>query len=556
MTRAHAWTAALGALAGALLLCLPASAAAVQQSIGPDELTRSATTVVVGEVTAVRSFRSADPRPLPGYSGTILTDVHLRVCSVFKGSTGRRLVITVPGGTIGHESISSPDAPDFVTGGTYLVFVDATGGVVDWRQGRLRIVGGRVVDLDRPLAAVTNRITRLTGEEPRRLATLPAEASGARSAAARDEGPVIASITPDTAPAGTGAQVTIRGTGFGADRGEVFFFYRSGEPLMEATVKAWSDTRIRCLVPTGTVNGYDGSAASGPVYVRRSDGTSRNGFDFTVTFAYDGAQWPRGRVPYRIAGKLGKEWQTAVRAAALTWDRASGRRFRFVYRGIFKRPAVVQGDGLNTVGWSADLPQSTVAVTWDRSIGGAILESDLVFNASHRWSTSGDANGMDVRTVALHEFGHWLGLLDLYGDADVHKVMYGLLGTGEVKQRPAAEDVQGVRWIYSSRRRDRRRPLTRARRESVRRGGTARLTFLVRDGGRSCGAARLRIVVRDTARRKVLTVHCGIVPTNEWTDVAVPGIRLPRGTYRWQVFATDLAGHKQVRAGSGRLIVR
>lgn len=556
MRRMTVCTAAIGALALASLLCLPPDARALLQPADVDGLTRAAVTIVTGEVTAVRSFRSADPSPLPGYSGSILTDVHLRVCSVLKGDAGPRLVVTVPGGTVGRESITSPDAPDFLTGGSYLVFLDAEGGVEGWRRGRLQVVAGRVVDLDRPLSTTATRIARLTGQQPRRLAPLAEDEAPASAASGRDTAPVIESITPGAAPAGTGAAVTIRGSGFGSEPGDVFFFYRSGERLVAADVKAWADTGIRCLVPTGTIDGYDGSAASGPVYVRRADGTSSNGFDFSVTFAFDGAQWPRSRCPYRIAGTLDKEWRMAVRAAALTWDRASGRRFRFVYRGSFRRATVVQGDGLNTVGGSADLPQDTVAVTWDRSIGGAVIESDLVFNMRHRWSTTGETDAMDVRTVALHELGHWLGLLDLYGDADAHKTMYGLLANGQVKRRPADEDVQGARWIYSGRRRDRRRPVTRARRETVRHGGTARFSFLVKDARHSCGAARLRIVVRDAARRKVLTVRCGVVPTNQWTDVAVPGITLPRGRYLWQVFATDLAGHKQVRAGSGRLIVR
>jgi len=53
-----------------------------------------------------------------------------------------------------------------------------------------------------------------------------------------------------------------------------------------------------------------------------------------------------------------------------------------------------------------------------------------------------------VQSIALHEFGHWLGMLDLYGPGDADKVMYGLSYAGEVKRTPTADDIAGIRWIY------------------------------------------------------------------------------------------------------------
>jgi hypothetical protein len=579
--RTAAIAVAAAVLAVTILACLtPGRAAALTRAPGLDELTRRAATIVVAETTAARSFRSADPRPSAGYRGGILTDVHLRVSRVLKGSATRRLVLTVPGGTLGRETIESPDAPAFVPGGAYVVFLDRQGDIIAWRHGQPQIRSGQVPALGRSLATTMARIARLTGRRATVLGPLPAaaksgaggrqrdaesalpsaadaaDAAGVPGRAARDDLPVIVSVTPDPAAAGTGTIVTISGSGFGDAGGSVGFFYQDDAPLIEAPIVSWSPTTIRCRVPTDIIDGYPASAGSGPVYVVRSDGTLSNGHPFTVTFGYGGVQWPRNRCPYKIEYGGGAAFKAAIDAAAQTWTAAAGGRFRFIDRGRVQRRTTRPGDDRNTIGWAADLPSDVVASAWRTSIGGALVETDLVFNAAYDWSAENDPDAMDVQTVALHELGHWLSLRDLYGAADTAKVMYGFSADGEVKRVLAADDIAGARWIYSPARRDRTRPRTLARREKVRRGRTVRLSFRVRDARYSCGAARIRIVVRDARGRRVAVITGGMAPTNTWTDLPYRRVRLPRGTYRWYVYATDLAGNKQVRVGSNRLIVR
>ena len=48
-----------------------------------------------------------------------------------------------------------------------------------------------------------------------------------------------------------------------------------------------------------------------------------------------------------------------------------------------------------------------------------------------------------------HEFGHALGLLDLYGGSDSEKTMYGYAYPGETKKRTLhSDDINGVQTIY------------------------------------------------------------------------------------------------------------
>jgi hypothetical protein len=55
---------------------------------------------------------------------------------------------------------------------------------------------------------------------------------------------------------------------------------------------------------------------------------------------------------------------------------------------------------------------------------------------------------MDIETVALHEFGHWLNLADLYDPADSDNVMYGYISTGDVKRWLRSCDIDGICYIY------------------------------------------------------------------------------------------------------------
>ena len=88
-----------------------------------------------------------------------------------------------------------------------------------------------------------------------------------------------------------------------------------------------------------------------------------------------------------------------------------------------------------------------------------ITECDLILNsANYTWSTDTPtpANAMDVETVTLHELGHWLKLLDLYGSADAAndsaKVMFGFGGAGPAytKRSLHADDIAGAQWIYGA----------------------------------------------------------------------------------------------------------
>jgi hypothetical protein len=275
-------------------------------------------------------------------------------------------------------------------------------------------------------------------------------------------GPVIAAISPSSASAGTSTSVTLTGSNFGASQGSsvVEFFYRTGQPKIPATVTGWSDTSITCLVPVGTVNGYAGSAGSGPVTVTTAAGTSA-GYNFIVPFGYGQYRWPGASpmLPYRINENCADcvSEAAAVQSAAAVWNNA-GATFRFAYDGTTTGNVASQ-NFINEIMWGT-CPAGVIAAAtyWFNTTTMEIVECDIVFNdPDFVWNTSGSPSSsqMDVQTIATHELGHWLNLRDLYGDIgdglnDSGKVMYGFGGNGLLKRSLASGDREGIRWIYGA----------------------------------------------------------------------------------------------------------
>jgi hypothetical protein len=96
------------------------------------------------------------------------------------------------------------------------------------------------------------------------------------------------------------------------------------------------------------------------------------------------------------------------------------------------------------------------------------------------------------------------------------------------------------------------RPTTRARAALVRRGARVKLRYRVAD---LTPRANVRLVIKTTAGAPRKTLRPGWRGTNALRSASWR-CTLPRGTYRFFVYATDQAGNRQRVAGSARLTVR
>src|SRR5262245_16548857 len=154
-------------------------------------------------------------------------------------------------------------------------------------------------------------------------------------------------------------------------------------------------------------------------------------------------------------------WDDAAADAAERWNSVAAR-FRFSRQS----PAVTanpcaHADGVNTAAFSSAICGSafganTLAVTISsfNPISGVFNDADVLFNFNLTWSTySGpfQFSPLDFHRVAVHEFGHVLGLdhPDQYGQV-VTAIMNSAVVVGSSIESPQADDIAGVNTIYPS----------------------------------------------------------------------------------------------------------
>jgi hypothetical protein len=149
-------------------------------------------------------------------------------------------------------------------------------------------------------------------------------------------------------------------------------------------------------------------------------------------------------------------WNQSAEAALGTWNPYLGRvQFRVV-----RDSTSPTGDGnqINNVFWSSSIYgrsfDSALAVTTHWRRGTTRTEGDVIFNTDYSWNSytgplrrgAGGDRLYDFRRVALHEFGHVLGLNhpDQAGQS-VASIMHS--STSDI-DRLQADDIAGVGVLY------------------------------------------------------------------------------------------------------------
>ncbi len=440
--------AVLGMCLALAVAPVPARATTLER-LTTQDMSRRAATVVVGTVLSTS---------VEVHGGDARTAVRIAVADTLKGAPGPVATVYVPGGRLPSGIVEIVDEmPVFLPGEACAVFVDPRGWVMGGHQGKVAIAGGRIVSTGRPVSDLASAVRAANwsivfgqaAADPL-VVTGTLSTSGLTAATA----PAISSISPGSVAAGIGARITITGSGFGPTPGTVTFFYRAGEPRIPANViDSWSDTRIVCDVPVGTVNGYSASAGSEPVQVTTAGGaTATRAID--VQFGNGQRQWadsfpaaPHARVGYRVNPGGVARAESLFDAAAGVWNGA-GADFAFVDEGVINTDPV-GGDGHNDISWASGLPSGVIAQATTWASNGTIVETHITFSTAFAWG-DGSGSTMDIESIALHEIGHWLFLRDLYGSGDSAKVMYGFSGLGSVKRTLSSGDVAGIRYIYGT----------------------------------------------------------------------------------------------------------
>lgn len=141
----------------------------------------------------------------------------------------------------------------------------------------------------------------------------------------------------------------------------------------------------------------------------------------------------------------------ALQAAFQAWTNADKDKI-FTYAGEtpIQRPKL---DYENIVTWGK-LGPGTIGVTYIRYNAATklVVDVDTVFNSRYPWyvftATSDCISSpvaYDIQDIATHEFGHWIGLDDLYSGDDKDLTMYGYGAGGELKKRTLERgDIAGA----------------------------------------------------------------------------------------------------------------
>ena len=141
----------------------------------------------------------------------------------------------------------------------------------------------------------------------------------------------------------------------------------------------------------------------------------------------------------------------AIDNATNTWTQADNSQ-QWSYGGTtnVRRSRL---DGVNLVSFGGASGGIAVTRTWYWTDTHEVAESDITFASNMAWSISnannGDCGGVagtyDVQDIATHEFGHQVGLVDLYSSADKDLTMYGYGVTTELKKDSLGTgDVSGA----------------------------------------------------------------------------------------------------------------
>jgi hypothetical protein len=193
-------------------------------------------------------------------------------------------------------------------------------------------------------------------------------------------------------------------------------------------------------------------------------GVNRDGASIPLKWGASRVRWYAN--DRAVPGVSASQFQSEVAEAFATWENVPTASIAFQFAG-FTSAVPFEADDLSVFGFDSqpDMDRVLGATTFIVDvITGTIVESDVFFNSIFAWSVTsgGDPARFDLRSVATHEIGHFLGLgHSAIGETEMRPdggrrvlgsgaVMFPIsLGRGVVADRVLQpDDIAGVSDLY------------------------------------------------------------------------------------------------------------
>lgn len=172
--------------------------------------------------------------------------------------------------------------------------------------------------------------------------------------------------------------------------------------------------------------------------------------------------WRTNRARYRVNPNFEDPTESGtpaqqieiIRSAADAWRFQSAADFEFIYDGTTTRKVVALRDGVNSVYFSEEDDPDALAVTIIRfDLRDRVNAFDMLFYRStngevNHWNgpEDPDSDELDLSGVAVHEFGHALGLD--HTSIQSATMFTSVVNTGVHLRTLHEDDVAGVEFLY------------------------------------------------------------------------------------------------------------